>query len=176
MSGVPPKDWIVRTCLPRPRDVLYLCRAAIDQALGRRHARVEPDDLGAAERQYSLFAFESAAVEAQQRLPNVEDVLLEFAGAPTELTLTQLADLFRAAGLGDSQYEDAIDVLLDVNFLGPLTADGPAYPESPRAKQLASVLAKRFARTSGAEPKYVVHPAFWTYLEMERGNVLNLGV
>ena len=157
--------------------MLYLCRAAIDQALGRRHARVEPEDLGAAERQYSLFAFESAAVEAQQRLPNIEDVLLEFAGAPTELTRTQLVDLFRVAGVEDAEYDPTLSVLLDVSFLGLLPPDGPAFPESPREKQLATVLAKRLADRADVEMRYVIHPAFWSYLEMERGDhVLNLGV
>jgi hypothetical protein len=177
MSGRPPKVWLVETCLPRPRDVLYLCRAAIDQAVGRRHARVEPDDLGSAERQYSLFAFEAAAVEAQQRVRNIEDVLLEFAGASTELAQGHLADLLRSAGVDAEGAELVLDALMDVSFLGFLTSDGPLYPDSPREKQLARILARRFAQKSGAELRYVVHPAFWAYLEMERGDhLMSLGV
>ena len=177
IGGMPPKDWILQVCLPRPRDLLYLCRAAIDQALGRHHARVEPEDLGAAERQYSLFAFESAAVEAQQRIPKVEDVLLEFAGAPTHLAMPQLRDLFRAAHLSDDHHEATRNALLDVGFLGFLTPDGPVFPESPREQQRAAILARRLADRAQGDVAYVVHPAFWAYLELERGDrVLNLGL
>jgi hypothetical protein len=178
MAGQPTTDWLLRTCLPRPRDVLYLCRAAIDQAVGNRHPRVEPEDLALAERQYSLFAFEAAAVESQHRVPNVDDVLLEFAGAPTQLTNTQLAGLLLSAGVDGDHTGHVVDALRNVSFLGLLTEDGTAvYTDSPREKQRVDVLARRLAQASGDEVTYVVHPAFWAYLEMKRGDrMLNLGV
>jgi hypothetical protein len=177
MVGLPTKEWVVRTCLPRPRDVLYLCRAAIDQALGRRHGRVESEDLGAAERQYSLFAFEAVVVEAQQRVPRIEDVLLEFAGVMTDLTADQLTDLLKAAQIDPADHSDVIDVLTDAAFLGRLTSEGAIYPDSPREKQRADVLARRYARETQTPIKYTVHPAFWGYLEMRRGDLnLSLGL
>lgn len=177
VGGLAPKDWMLQVCLPRPRDLLYLCRAAIDQALGNHHARVEVQDLGAAERQYSLFAFESAAVEAQQRIPNVEDVLLEFAGVSTHLAVSQLRDLFRAAGLSDEEHDRTRDALLDVGFLGFLTPEGSAFPDSPREQRRAAILARRLAAREHGDVTYVVHPAFWSYLELERGDkVLSLGL
>lgn len=178
VNGEATRDWILKTCLPRPRDVLYLCRAAIDQAVSRRHTRVAVDDLRAAERQYSLFAFEAASVESQQRIAGADTLLLEFAGAPTRLTASQLGDVFRAAGVPPEAHESTTSVLRDVSFVGLVTGDGSvSYTDSPREKQLADVLARRLAHERRREVEYVVHPAFWAYLEMELSDrTLNLGV
>jgi hypothetical protein len=178
MGGRPTTKWLLHTCLPRPRDVLYLCRAAIDHAVSSRHTRVENDDLAAAERQYSLFAFEAAAVESQQRIEGVDDILLEFAGAPTQITSAGLADTLRSAGVADDAHADVVSVLRDVSFLGLLTGDGSvSYTDSPREKQRADVLARRLAASSGDGLTYVIHPAFWAYLEMERSDrTPNLGL
>ncbi len=177
-GGLPTTEWLLRTCLPRPRDFLYLCRAAIDQAVAHRHARVEREDLAVAERQYSLFAFEAAAVESYQRVKNIDDVLLEFAGAPTRLSATQLDDVLSASGTGREHRSAVVDALRDVSFLGLVTGDSTAvYTDSPREKQRADVLARRQASRHSEELTYAVHPAFWAYLEMERGDrTLNLGV
>jgi hypothetical protein len=170
-GGRPTPHWILQTCLPRPRDVLFLCRAAIDHAVSNHHVRVEDDDLAAAERQYSLFAFEAAAVESQQRVERVDEILLEFAGAPTELTAEALTDTLRAAQIPDEEHDRVIDVLRDVSFLGLKTGEGAAsYTDSPREKQRADVLARRLAAGSDGGVTYVVHPAFWAYLEMERSD------
>lgn len=134
MGALPTTEWMLRTCLPRPRDVLYLCRAAIDQAVAHHHTRVEPGDLAVAERQYSLFAFEAAAVESFQRVDRIDDVLLEFAGASTRLSATQLADVLAAAGVESADHGAVIDALRDVSFLGLVTGDETAVYTDPRAR------------------------------------------
>jgi hypothetical protein len=55
MGGLPTTEWLLRTCLPRPWDVLFLFRAAIDHSVASHHPEVEPEDLATAERQYSLL-------------------------------------------------------------------------------------------------------------------------
>lgn len=172
------RDWILHVCLPRPRDVLYLCRAAIDQAVARRHTRVEQEDLRAAEVQYSLFAFEAAAVEGQARVPRIDDVLLEFAGAPTRLSEAQLEQILLTADIECVDHGGVVDVLRDLSFLGLVTADGQvSFTDSPREKQRADILARRLATNEGDDVRYQVHPAFWAYLEMEHSDrILNFGV
>jgi hypothetical protein len=139
---------------------------------------VEPDDLAKAEGQYSLFAFEAAAVEGQARLSDIDSVLLEFAGAPTTLTASQLGATLRAAGIPDGDRDNVIEVLRDVSFIGIRTSDDAAvFSDSPREKQRADVLARRYGRQAGGELTYEVHPAFWAYLEMEQTEQIpNLGV
>lgn len=163
------QDWILFTCLPRPRDVLYLTRAAIDQAVGHRHPRVEESDLLAAELEYSLFAFEAAVVEGNQRVGIIEDVLLECAGAPTLLTDTHLREILGAAKVADADLDRVIDVLRDLSFLATIVGDGARLlTDSPREKQRADVLRRKRQQVDQASPSFEIHPAFWSYLDLER--------
>lgn len=162
-------DWILRVCLPRPRDILYLCKAAIDHALSVGNPVVQAADLLAAERQYSLFAFEAATVESQHRVPRIDDVLIEFAGASTSLPTDQVQAILTTAGIETRHFESTIDVLRDVSFLGVQTGDGQvSFTDSPREKRLADVLANRIRSAHHTAAAYAVHPAFWAYLELER--------
>jgi hypothetical protein len=178
VNGTPVREWLLRICIPRPRDLLYLCRAAIDQAVTSRHAVVEEVDLVAAERQYSLFAFEAVAVECQQRFANSEVVLLEFAGAPTGLTLAQLEAVLSSGGVATGDQDDVVDALRDVGFLGVITGSGPAaFTDTPREKQKANVLARKRGSDEDDDARYEIHRAYWAYLELEHSwRTLNLGV
>ncbi len=178
VNGKPVREWLLGICIPRPRDLLYLCRAAIDQAVTSRHAVVEEVDLVAAERQYSLFAFEAVAVECQQRFANSEIVLLEFAGAPTHLTLVQLEAILSSGGVATGDQGDVIDALRDVGFLGVITSSGPAvFTDTPREKQKANVLARKRGSDDDDDARYEIHRAYWAYLELEHSwRTLNLGV
>jgi len=161
------KKWLISRCLPRPRDVLYLTRAAIDQAVGKRHPRVEEEDLIAAELEYSLFAFEAALVEGYQRIARIDDVLLEFAGAPSQLTEGHLLEVLRSAKVSDEDTKHVIDVLRDLSFLGTLgSRDGAVFSDSPRDKQRADVLTRKRRNADEALPTYEIHPAFWSYLDI----------
>jgi hypothetical protein len=162
-------SWILDRCLPRPRDVLYLTRAAIDQAVSRRHPVVQEADLLSAELEYSRFAFSAALVEGQQRVPRIEDILIEFAGAPVRLNDDQLTATLEAAGIDRSETARTIEVLRDLSFLGIVVGpDECVYTDVPRDKQLAEVRSKRQRKKDESLPAYSVHPAFWAYLELER--------
>jgi hypothetical protein len=178
VQGTPLREWLLAVCVPRPRDLLYLCRAAIDRALTARHSRVEPDDLLAAERQYSLFAFEAVAVECQQRFAKSEAVLLEFAGVPTSLTDAQLSDVLAAAEVPAGDHQAVTDALRDVGFLGIVTGDsGASFAEAERDKQKADVLSRRRGGGTSGERRFEIRRAYWAYLELEKSSrTLNLGV
>lgn len=163
-------DWILQTCLPRPRDVLYLLRAAIDQAVGHRHARVETADLLAAEREYSLFAFEAALVEGQQRVEEIEEVLLQFAGAPRLMTLDQVETNLQAAGIPQGEWQSVTGVLQDLSFLGIRLPGGDIrFTSTPREKRKAAVISKRATTSKAAGLNYGIHRAFGAYLELSTG-------
>jgi len=178
VNGTPVREWLLRICIPRPRDLLYLCRAAIDQAVTARHAIVEEVDLVAAEVQYSLFAFEAVAVECQQRFAKSENVLLEFAGAPTRLTAAQLDGVLSSASVSAADQDDVVDALRDVGFLGVITGSGPAaFSDTPREKQKADVLARKRGSDENDDARYEIHRAYWGYLELEHSwRTPNLGV
>ena len=159
-------DWLQMVCLPRPRDVLYLLRSAIGHAVGNRNPRVEIGDLLAAERDYSLFAFEAALVEGQQRVDSIEEVLLQFAGAPPLMSEKHVEQTLYGAGVTEKEISSVIGVLQDLNFLGLQVHEGTVrFASSPREKKKASILAKRSQKNS-ADVQYGIHPAFSSYLEL----------
>lgn len=177
IRGQSTTDWVLGTCLPRPRDVLYLLRSAIDHAVGNRHPRVEVGDLLAAERDYSLFAFEAALVEGQQRVELIEDVLLQFAGAPKLLSGRHVEQIVTQAGVNTDDLEQVIGVLQDLSFLGLQVHEGSVrFTSSPREKRKASILAQRSQDSGGMETThYGIHPAFSAYLELSpKGETLPL--
>jgi hypothetical protein len=179
VGGTPVRDWVTNVCIARPRDVLYLCRAAIDKAVSARHGAVEPVDLEAAEHQYSLFAFEAVAVECQQRFPRSESVLIEFAGMPTQLTQGQLRDVLSAGGADAAEHPAVIDALRDVGFLGVLADVGRSavFADTAREKERTDVLARRRGNSLNEGVRFEVHRAFWAYLELKDvSRTPNLGV
>lgn len=168
IDGVPITDWLLRTCLPRPRDILYLLKAAIDHAVGLRHPRVETEDLKAAEREYSVFAFEAALVEGHERVPAIEDVLLAFAGASTDISTDEVEEILAGAGIAIGEISRVIEVLQQLSFLGVVVGDAKVvFPDSGRDVRKAEILAKRAGSDSVESLRYGTHPAFWSYLEMD---------
>ena len=59
----PVKQYLIDTILPRPRDLLYLVKTALQNAINRSHGRIEEEDLLDAEVEYSHFALNSLMAE-----------------------------------------------------------------------------------------------------------------
>jgi hypothetical protein len=98
VRGLPTPDYLTHVTFARPRDVIYFARAAIDLAVTRRQGRVEEDDVLKAEHIYSQFAFEAMRVETDIKGTDVEELLLQFAGATPVLEEDQVGKFIAAAG------------------------------------------------------------------------------
>lgn len=73
-------DYIVSRALPRPRDVLDFCQRAIDQAQRNGHSTVTSQDVLDGEISFSEGVFWSVASEFKGLYPQLEHILIEFAG------------------------------------------------------------------------------------------------
>jgi hypothetical protein len=82
VRGVDTRDYIAQRVLPRPRDVITYCRAAIAAAVLRKSAIVEELDLLTADEEYSQFAFDALKIEDPALVGRLEDAFIEFAGGP----------------------------------------------------------------------------------------------
>jgi hypothetical protein len=67
VGGIPTWEYIGRRILPRPRDLIYLIKSALQFAVNRGRTRVAEKDLIDGEKQYSRFALDSLIVEARVR-------------------------------------------------------------------------------------------------------------
>jgi hypothetical protein len=163
---VPTRDHILNRILPRPRDLVYFCNAAITTAINRRHDRIEPEDILEAEKIYSQFAFEALLVEDEAIGVPLETILYEFAGLTPLLSEGDLTGILDGAQVPLEERVRAIDLRV-LSFLGLETRDGEfAYSDDPREMQLSDVLAKRLGEHRHSNVRYRVHPAFRPYLEI----------
>jgi hypothetical protein len=172
VRGVPTPDYLTHVAFPRPRDLLYFARAAIDTALTRRHGRVEEDDVLKAEHTYSQFAFEAMRVETEIEGVDVDELLLQFAGAAPVLEESEVKRYILAAG-GEGNEERVIERLRDVAFLGVQTAEDTfVFSDDPRIKRRTDILTAKF-QSKERPPCLRVNRALWAFLEIaEQGSLL----
>jgi hypothetical protein len=167
VRSIPTRDHLAASVLPRPRDLIYLVKAALEFAVNRGHGRIEEKDLLSAQQQYSHFALDSVLAEATPRFPEMDDLLLEFAGGPEIVDGDRIKVGMRKAGIGEHRAGEMVDLLTQLTFLGPETAPGRfAFVYDEDVSMKAQVMARNIAEQSAAAPRYRINPAFHSFLEI----------
>ena len=114
----PSKEYILSRILPRPRDIVYLVKAAISNAVNRGHSHVEQKDITNAEYIYSKYAMDSILVENSITVPQLESVLYEFAGRSSIVAEDELATILSAARIEGDKQAAVTEHLIWLSFLG----------------------------------------------------------
>jgi hypothetical protein len=168
VRDVPTRDYILGRILPRPRDLIFFCRAAVTLAINRRHAQVNEDDVQDAERSYSQFAFESLRVENGTSRPELDDILYEFYGAAARLSLNEVQLRLRRAKVDEADVRDVLVHLYTLSFIGVEIESGPVdyAPDIDTDSATAVLLRKGLSERVG----FCVHPAFHAYLDIANGH------
>ncbi len=166
VKGKSAKDYILSRILPRPRDVVYLVKTAISNAVNRSHQHVKPIDVTDAEYIYSRYAMESILVENSITIPQLEVVLYEFAGSPAVVTYAQLTSILEKSRIPQEKYEAVIQHLVWLSFLGlEIGRDEFVFSDDLKEYRKNFVLAQRIAG-SPEQGRFRVHPAFCAFLEI----------
>ena len=165
--GVGSQDFILRTALPRPRDLIHLVKAAVNIAINRGHDKVLPDDLLSARAQYSQYAFNSILKEDDPVKGKLEAVLYEFAGTDRQLLKEDVESVFATAGveIGDSDFY--FNLLCDINFLGIDTTNGFHYSRDEEERRTLRNVARVIATRKGRSEMFELNPAFYQVLQIE---------
>ena len=167
VRGVPTRDYLVSRILPRPRDIVYLVKAAVSNAVNRKHDRVEQKDILDAELQYSQYAWDSILVENNSVIAELDNVLLEFVGDNSVLDETTVRQRVSHAGIDAESVDHVIGQLVGLTFFGVEVAPGKfAYSDEKKERQKNRQLALKFADSQGMEARYEVNAPFRTYLEL----------
>jgi hypothetical protein len=168
--GIPVKQYLAKTILPRPRDIVYLVKEAVSTAVNRNHSRVEEDDLLEAEKQYSHYAFDSILVENGISLPQLELLLYEFAGKRAHVTEDDIAKCVENAGLPHELQEPLIDHLIRLTFLGIEVDENKfVFSEDPKEQKRNQILGAKLARQLKNKRRFHIHRAFHSFLGIRRG-------
>ena len=171
--GIPAWQFVINTVLPRPRDVIYLMREAIDGAVNRGHSIVTEQDFLDAREKYSEFAFRSIQAEDDPRKGMLQSILYEFAGCAKYITHSEIESRFRAARVNPEDYDFYIDLLCDVNFLAIASNNGYQYAKQEADREVKRRIAAQVAKNKNAEESYQVSSAFWQVLQIEQGSLVN---
>ena len=136
-------------------------------AVNARHATIQEEDITSAERLYSQFALEALLVENGISVSQLEEVLYEFAGADATLTRSKIKSLLGRASVDDQKLDEVIAHLRALSFLGAeIREDDFAFAEDVAGLRKQDGMMRTLMEQLGREPRFQVHPAFRSYLEI----------
>ena len=169
VAGIPTWEYLSDRILPRPRDLIYMVKSALQFAVNRGRTKVEEKDLVDGEKNYSRFATSSFIVEARVRIPNVDDLLVYFVRCPEIITEREILKALSLAGIPSRDLELVIALFAELTFLGFEVAPTRfefLYEEQDSRRFL--LMAKKTAdESSGGVRRFRIHPAFQAFLEVE---------
>ncbi|MEY4569022.1 MAG: hypothetical protein RLZZ398_461 [Verrucomicrobiota bacterium] len=156
-------DHIFSIIILRPRDLLVYLRASLAVAVNRRNARVDADDITAAEQAYSEFAYNSLIVETKHYFPKIEDFTSALMGRSFEIREDEIEGNLRQLDVEDR--DSIIRLLLLNSFLQiPLPGQGYVCPGDDASCARFLRAARNIAKTKNNSITFRIHPAFWTFL------------
>lgn len=165
--GTPTRDYILSRILPRPRDIVHFCNAAIVSAINAGHSLIDEADVLRGEEAYSKFACDAIKVENGISIGNLGEILYRFAGGDSRLSNDQVVTNLEEAGISLDETASTIKRLRELSFLGiEVGRDSFRYEESAEEATKAEVLSSRFEKSAGHSARLEVHPAFRAYLEI----------
>ena len=169
VRGIALHNYLADASLPRPRDLIYLVKTALQFAVNRGHTRIEEKDLISAEEQYSRFALDSLLVESGTRVPQLDELIYEFVGGPEIVTSQDIAKAMTKIGIPADMLQDAIDTLCEITFLGLEVGPGRfAYLYDEDSTTKLHVMARKTALefASGIN-RFRINKVFHAYLEIQ---------
>ncbi len=170
---MPTREFIVQNILKRPRDIVYLVKAAVSKAVNRKHDRVEEKDILDAHEEYSQYAIDSILVENVSTIPELEDIIFRFSGSAAVVTDAEAKQLISGTGIAVERVDSVIQQLVRLTFLGYEVAQHTfVYADEMRELKRNAVLADRFATLSNREGRLEINPAFRSYLQIGSKQVL----
>ena len=167
VKGVVTKEFFFKRSLPRPRDLVYFIKAAVATAVNRRHPIVEENDILDAEKQYSQFAIESLIVESDLAASLLESLVFEFIGSSPQLTAEEVKGSILKVGVQSEAVNGIIDSLCNLRFIGVEVAKGEfRFADDPQEYKKAQILSRKLSERMDQEPRFMINPAYWAFLEV----------
>lgn len=168
VKGIPTKEYLMRYVLPRPRDLIYLARTALAQAINRRHARLEEEDILEAQKKYSQYALDSIVVGNSIHVEQLEALLYEFVGSSEVIDRDDILNAMRKCKIPKSKVNDVVELLFELTFLGrEVEANRFEFLYNEEDKVKWQVMARKVAEGRGdRRERFRINEAFHAYLEI----------
>jgi hypothetical protein len=168
VNGIPIRDYLLGSILPRPRDIVFFVKSAVSIAVNRGHTKVQEIDLIDAKKQYSQYAIDSILVENGVTVQTLENVLYEFVGSKPLLTEEEIKETIMKSSVPYSQVSAVMDHLCALAFLGVEVAPSDyRFAEDFQDYQKLAVLRRKRAEATGRAVNYTINVPFRSFLEIE---------
>jgi hypothetical protein len=170
VGAKPVKQYLIETVLPRPRDLLYLVKTALQNAINRSHGRIEEEDLLDAEVQYSHFALNSLMAENAGQIEKIEKLLAQFALSPEIINELDVLEYIERADVKERP-SDVVEFLCELAFLGlEAEQDRFEFLFNEDDKEKLNAMANRSAsRNPAGVKRYRINRAYHKFLEVKPG-------
>ena len=181
INGVRAADYILSHVLPRPRDVLGFCQASIDQAQRNGHSEVMAQDILDGEGAFADIFIRSLAAEFRELYPNLQEIMIEFAGVPDYMSWEDfrwyanlavqknlhIIDQWVGAAEWDAHKMAGVLFRIGVVGLSASASDKPHFRNGRSFAETWSLVSPR--------PIIHIHPAFARVLDVSQGGGRPLG-
>ncbi|MGY4713583.1 P-loop ATPase, Sll1717 family [Bacillus amyloliquefaciens] len=166
VNGIPLKNFISNLIIPRPRDIIFFFKSALQEAVNKGHATVEEEDFLAAEYAYSEYALSSLFPENGNRVEDLESIFYEFVGEQPILSEERLIECLQ--NCTSQNIDEVIKILCELTFLGKETQkDIFEYYGGKRPPKIIDKLSDKLAQRNKKSKRYRINPAFYAYLGIE---------
>lgn len=174
VNGVNASEYILNRSLPRPREVLSFCQKAIDHAQRNGHSHVTKEDILVGEKTFSEEVFSNISGEFSVLYPNLDEVLIEFAGysektswSEFELTAKEViqkngGSLKKWADGEEISIRFLTEVLFRVGFIG-LSRERTSPVHYCNGRSFSEIWS-----LTASSPFIHIHPAFAHSLEITK--------
>lgn len=163
------RDYVVETVLPRPRDIVFLSKAALSSAINKGHTLIEEEDILEAERLYSKHALDALLNESRVLYPRLEDFMFDLYGGGIVLSYGDVRSAAETSGVGGQQLELFIEHLVEQWFLSVEVKKGEfKYLYDERDAKRYYSLARRYVQRTRLPRRYEINPVYWQELSLER--------
>jgi hypothetical protein len=166
IDNEPIKDFVYNRILPRPRDIIYFFKTALEIAINRKHEMIEESDIGYAYSEYSNWVFKTVLVENGITIEEMEDFLYHLIGLHRIIRRVDIVDILEETKMietkGDSIIDYSIDHLFHLSIIGKeVDKDDFRFYYGYEDLKKIDIQANKFE-----SKRYLIHPAFYPFFEI----------
>jgi len=168
VRGIDIKDFIIQNIIPRPRDIIYVVKTAINH----KHTQIEEVDILDAQKKYSQYALDSLLVENGISLDDFESLIYEFAGMSEVVNENDIRHAMKKCSMPLNKEKVVLDLLCDRIFIDREVTFGDfRFQYNIEDSNKLEVMSRKTAESRPDKLKrFKINKAFHSYLEIKSSN------
>jgi hypothetical protein len=166
VKGANVKEYIIEHIIPRPRDIIYLSKASLAQAVNRHHTIIKSKDIIHAEKEYSQYAYSTLISELKPVVEDIESLIIEFAGTNSIVHTETINKFYKSSLVNGHKIEEIIDLLIESLFLGvEVKPEDFRFLYDYTKKDIYTSMAKKTYNKTNKK-RYKINTPFHSFLEI----------